>query len=430
MKRVSCMPKRRGGSLFLAVMTALMAGAQFPAAAIGIPSTRNYVGAQNYSAIRWGGRTYSVQTPTASSSPAVQTGAVTQSPPAPASAGLTYPAAYVSNAGSAWNTPITSGASFGYVAGLNSLSIGLDSWLGSAWSIPFYQASPTAAQNPAGLQQLLFNPYAWWNVYTGAWRRFGNSPSVEQQILSLSTTQFPLYQNKLTGNSFSTTSAASWVLPVSYNGMTNPTGQFYFSPAMQPASGPDGHMAVLQPNGKIVETYATIVLSTGQVVALSYVVSDPASLADGWQNGQTASMLPIYAGQISDEELNNGAINHAMAIAVPPSILKPAISYPAYAFDRDATTNGSPYRGVLPMGSRLALPPTVSIASLGLATAEGKAIATAAQKYGFIIVDRGGGGGTIRVRANPSQPNAAVRTYGWPLQSDLNKIIANLKSIN
>lgn len=85
---------------------------------------------------------------------------------------------------------------------------------------------------------------------------------------------------------------------------------------MAPAPGPDGHRAVIQPDGRIVETYATIVLSSGQVVALSYSVTDPSSSGDGWQNGQTASMLPNYAGQLDDVEIANG-VNHAIAITVP-----------------------------------------------------------------------------------------------------------------
>ena len=146
-------------------------------------------------------------------------------------------------------------------------------------------------------------------------------------------------------------------------------------------------MAVTQPNGSVVETYATIVLSSGQVVALSYAITSPTGLGDGWQNGQTASMLPNYAGLINDDEITAG-IKHAMAITVPAQSLAARIAYPAYAFDRDAMTAIPPYGGAIPMGSRLALPPSVPVSSLGLYTAEGIAIATAAKTYGFIVVDR------------------------------------------
>jgi hypothetical protein len=100
-------------------------------------------------------------------------------------------------------------------------------------------------------------------------------------------------------------------------------------------------MTVAQPNGTVVETYATIVLSTGQVIALSYGITSPTSLGDGWQNGQTASMLPAYGGQVLDNEIMAG-IKHAMAITVPPNLLAPQIVYPAYAMDRDAMTAKTP----------------------------------------------------------------------------------------
>jgi hypothetical protein len=197
---------------------------------------------------------------------------------------------------------------------------------------------------------------------------------------------------------------------------------------MLPAPDTDGHRCVLQPNGLVVETYATIVLSSGQVVALSYSVTDPSSLGDGWQNGQTASMLPSYAGQLYDNEIANG-ITHAIAITIPATLLVPIIRYPAYAFDRDATTANPPYSGTIPMGGRLALPGSFSIASLGLKTPEGQAIAIAAQKFGFIVVDRGGSGITLRVQPNTPNQDAALHMWNSQLQADLNAIFANVQQV-
>lgn len=188
-------------------------------------------------------------------------------------------------------------------------------------------------------------------------------------------------------------------------------------------------MAVVQPDGKILETYATIVLSTGQVVALSYTLSDPKSACDGYQNGRTASMLPVYAELIDDQEVEKGAIDHAIAITAPAKMLSARIAYPAYAFDRDAMTNSTPYGGASPMGARLAIPPTVDLSSLGLQTLQGRTIARAAQKYGFIITDRGGDGITLRVRANAPKRDPALHTWNPPLQSDLNLIFGVLQQV-
>ncbi len=323
---------------------------------------------------------------------------------------------------SAWNAPIPSTAKFSGYAAAPSMVAGLDTWDSTnAYTHPFYAAKSTDPQQP-----LLYNSSAWYNVFIGEWARTGNSAAIEKEILASSKSCFPY-----SGNVYSSTSTTSWVLPQFY---TKPVscpyvaGSFYFASNMAPAPGSDGHRHVLQPNGKIVETYSTIVLSTGQVVALTYSVTDPSSSGDGWQNGNTASMLPTYAGQIWDDEITNG-ISHAIAITAPAELLTAKIAYPAYAFDRDATTSQPPYSGVVPMGGRLALPPSVSIASLKLQTPEGEAIATTAQRFGFIIVDRGGSGITLEVQPNAPTTNAALHSWNWALQSDLNAVFANVQQV-
>ncbi len=324
---------------------------------------------------------------------------------------------------SPWNQPIPANAAYASTPAAGGLVAGLDTWdPATTWAVPYYTAT---SADP--LRAVLYNANAWYKVYTGEWKRSGNPRSVETAILASSSTTFPY-----PGNVFSSTSTTSWVLPPSYNKTINPPSppaKFLLGSKAVPAPGTDGHMAVAQPNGSVVETYATIVLSGGQVVALSYGISSLSSLGDGWQNGQTASMLPAYAGQISDEEIAAG-IKHAISVSVPAKLLAPKIAYPAYAFDRDAMTSKDAYSGTIPMGGRLALPPGVTVSSLGLATAQGKAIAAAAKTYGLIIVDRGGGGVTFRVRPNAPIKDPALHTYGWPLQSDLNKILAKVVRVS
>ena len=323
---------------------------------------------------------------------------------------------------SAWNASIPTTAKYSGHAAAPNVVAGLDTWdSANAYTHPFYAAKSTDPQQP-----LLYNSSAWYNVFIGKWARTGNSAPIEQEILSSSKSCFPY-----SGNVYSSTSTTSWVLPQSYNKPVScpyVAGSFYFTPDMAPAPGSDGHRHVLQPNGKIVETYSTIVLSTGQVVALTYSVTDPSSSGDGWQNGNAASMLPTYAGQIWDDEITNG-ITHAIAITAPPTLLTGKFAYPAYAFDRDATTAQPPYSGAVPMGGRLALPPSVSIASLKLQTPEGKAIAIAAQSFGFIIVDRGGSGITLEVQPNAPTKDAALHTWNWGLQSDLNAVLTKVQQV-
>jgi hypothetical protein len=326
------------------------------------------------------------------------------------------------NAKSPWNTRIPATAVFGSKAVAAGRPVGLDTWdPGGYWTVNYYIAK---ASDPK--VRILYNEYAWGAVFAGRWKRQGNTAAVEREITASSSKTFPY-----PGNVYSSTSTTSWKMPASYNKLVQDASQaawFSLPEGALPPIGADGHMAVRQPTNGVLETYATIVLSDGTIVALSYSLTDPTGLGDGWQRGQTASMLPSYAGAILDEEITPG-IQHAMAITVPPELLTPVIAYPAYAFDRDAVTNSYPYSGTLPMGARLALPRTLNLDGLGLATKAGRAIAAAAQKYGFIIVDRGGEGITIRVRPTRNPSQATLHAYDWGLSNDLTKILGNVRLV-
>lgn len=321
---------------------------------------------------------------------------------------------------SAWNTPIAPGTAMQPEPGVALVPVGLDTWLAAgAWTVPCYQASPADPQH-----RLLYSPDAWLMVARGLWQRTGNTPEIEAAIVAGASPSFPP-----PGNVFSSISSSSWVLPAWLAGRPRPHDlTFRFAPDMRPAAGADGHMAVRQPNGLVVETYATIMLASGDVVALSTAVTDPASLGDGQQDGQTASMLPDYAGLFQDDDVATG-IDHAMAITVPAALLAPRAAYPAAAFDRGALTENPPYAGTLPMGARLALPASVTTESLSLRTQAGRAIADAARSYGFIVVDRGGGGITLRVRPNAAHPRPELHAWNQDLQSDLRAIFAAVQHV-
>ncbi len=320
----------------------------------------------------------------------------------------------------AWNTRIPPDATMQPAVGVAHIPVGLDTWLAAgAWTVPCYQASSSDPPH-----RLLYSPAAWVMVAGGLWQRAGNPPQIEAAILASARQIFPS-----PGNVFSSISATAWVLPAWLTGRPRPHDlMFRFAPGMRPAAGADGHMAVGQPNGLVVETYATIMLASGDVVALSAAVTDPASLGDGHQNGQTASMLPDYAGLLQDDDVIAG-IDHAMAITVPAKLLAPSAAYPAAAFDRGALTEQPPYSGTLPMGSRLALPPSLDTNSLSLRTQAGRAVAAAAKSYGFIAVDRGGGGITLRVRPNAAHPRPELHAWNKDLQADLRVIFAAVQRV-
>jgi hypothetical protein len=301
------------------------------------------------------------------------------------------------------------------------VAVGLDTWQRpEVWSVPVYEATGRDPVRP-----LLYNANAWAKVVSGAWQRYGNPAKVEAQILASSKDAFPF-----SGNVYSTVSRTSWQLPERFNETLNPShvpAKFHLAQAMLPAPGPDGHMAVRQPDGRVLETYGTIRLSSGTLVALSYAVIDPRRSGDGFENGQTASMLPVHLGLLDERSVQAGSINHAIAITLPARLLAPEIAHPAYAFDRGALSEQPPYSGSLAMGTRLVLPAALNLDALELQSAPGRVIAAAARRYGFIVVDRGGAGISLRVRRNAAaDAGSALRSWNAPLARDLAQIFERL----
>lgn len=95
--------------------------------------------------------------------------------------------------------------------------------------------------------------------------------------------------------------------------------------------------------------------------------------------GVSSSGLATLGGQVSVAELQSGQINHAIGLTLVQAEQAGIISYPAT--QSDGYTPGSP-----PMGLRFRLDPNVNVDSLGLSSV-GRAIAKAAQTYGFVVWD-------------------------------------------
>jgi hypothetical protein len=319
-----------------------------------------------------------------------------------------------------WNRQLDSAARTQAVPGLDQLPVGISSWLRpDGVSIPVFQARASDE-----VTQLLFNPLSWTMLANETWKPADNAPETEAAIRASSRAAFPLPYHPYVSQSVN-----GFALAEGYNPIRNPPGGAPFTfraPAGLRSSGnADGHMVVFQPDGSVIETYATIVLSDNTVVCLTYMVTDAAKAGDGLQNGVTAAMIPVYAGLIRRGELAAGRIDHAMKVVMPAGMLAPAYTYPAYAFDRGAMTERPPYSGTLPMGARLAIPASVDLAQLKLQTRTGTVLAEAAQRYGFVVTDRGGPGITLVMEADMS----AAHAWNSEVEEDLRSIFRKAERV-
>jgi hypothetical protein len=319
------------------------------------------------------------------------------------------------SATSPWNMPIGSDATYAAVPGIQSIPAGLnyaDRWT-SAVVI-------STAADP--LVNVLVNtswPTSNWAFLAAGKPNCDNTAADEASIrryASASTERFP-------ANPWSTLSPvqSEWLLPGSYHKASeNFRSMVRLRPGACPSPDTDGLMADFQPDGWVLDTYATIVLGNGDIVSggvASFI--DARGDGTGWWSGRRASMLPSFAGLIRNGEIAAGRIPHALALVMSSSMLARRAVWPAFAFDR----NSDAYHGSLPMGALLAIPPNDDISALGL-TSIGLTLARAAQDYGAYVVDSTNGNG-VTVLAELGDPD--LRWKGW--QNDVAIIVHHLQLI-
>lgn len=100
--------------------------------------------------------------------------------------------------------------------------------------------------------------------------------------------------------------------------------------------------------------------------------------------GVSASGLSMAAGTISAAEAKSGRIDHAMYLAVINARHFSEFSWPAVRSDGYTKDPNTPMEG-----QRLRLDPSVNVDALKISPFA-KTVARAAQKYGFIVSDKGG----------------------------------------
>jgi hypothetical protein len=183
--------------------------------------------------------------------------------------------------------------------------------------------------------------------------------------------------------------------------------------------GTDKHMGVIAPDG--VTAYEFYKMT--QVDSMNWTTTrvTVTNLRGDGSKGSRASNTSIFAGLVRSHELRAGKIEHALAIGIPDSMLKMGFVWPALAQDSDGP---SLYSGTIPMGSLVAIPPSVDIDAMNL-TPEGEALGRALQDYGAYVALRAG---TVAVfcelSCDPTQATKLNKAW-WELYPKMRVVTNN-----
>ncbi len=156
-------------------------------------------------------------------------------------------------------------------------------------------------------------------------------------------------------------------------------------PDAHPAAGTDGHLVVWQPSTQTMWEFWQLHTDGSGNWHTSYggkmtnVSSNPGYFQ---QFGATATGLPIVGGLMTLQEETDGAINHALQIAIPHARAGVWV-YPAQRSDGD-----NPQTSAIPEGTRFRLPANLFINPLW--PRQTQMMARAVQKYGMIVDDQSG----------------------------------------
>ena len=179
----------------------------------------------------------------------------------------------------------------------------------------------------------------------------------------------------------------------------------------EPADGTDAELVVWQPATDRMWEFWLTRKTNGVWQAcwgggMEHVSQNPGIWPDHY--GTTATSLPFLGGQLSVAEVRRGEIRHALGIALVDLEHWNIISWPA---TRSDAWNPQHVPNRIPEGLRFRLDPSVDVDALQLHSV-GKLIAKAAQKYGFVVWDKGGG---ITLRAeNPKAYTLRGEQDPWP----------------
>jgi hypothetical protein len=172
------------------------------------------------------------------------------------------------------------------------------------------------------------------------------------------------------------------------------TGMAPIPSGAMPAAGTDMHLAIVDKSAQMEWGFWDAVqggswtAGEASTLDLSGDGVRPPERNDPWWagHGPRACGFGLIAGLITMEEMQAGAIEHALVVAYS-HIMSRYYTSPASSA-QGTTSDALPTRGI-PCGGRIQLDPSLNLATLGLSPS-GLAIATALQKYGAFVGDYSG----------------------------------------
>ena len=275
----------------------------------------------------------------------------------------------------------------------------------SPWNIQIASLNPTYTEASA-IQNVQFRDAdlanSWLQTALHVYNTPANAPTVTWSFDTLNTTAV--------GGTFS----------------SNGTIQLQTPTNLQFTDGGDGWAVFTSPDGvHSWEAWVGSYDAASNTYHAAYLVENDVVNGTGWGQPGTGAGVGIRAagasllgGLVTQDELNNLSIQHALSIELDSTQLAAATGptsagqfiYPAVTADNGSV--GS-YSGTIPMGAHFALPPDLDLTNAGL-TPEGLALAKAYQTYGGYVVDTAGHTTALaQVDGTPQQETNLFADIDW-----------------
>uniref|UniRef100_A0A9E7ZVI5 Uncharacterized protein n=1 Tax=Bosea sp. NBC_00436 TaxID=2969620 RepID=A0A9E7ZVI5_9HYPH len=188
------------------------------------------------------------------------------------------------------------------------------------------------------------------------------------------------------------------------------------------AAGTDGELIVI--DGDVAYNFWQFKRTSTTTASAASFGQENIVTGDGWGSkspflsaGITAAGASQLGGLIVGDEVKDGAINHALQLAVDFSLAKPG------AVGQAISSDGGSSSGIVQEGQHLAIPPGTPMPA-GLSPL-GQQVFKAMQQYGAYVIDVAGGTTNLRAQANAF--DAATMTALW---HDMGNITPLLQAVS